>query len=77
MKQSPQLTLFGLFCSYYDIRRFNHSDRLFSLFKLEMLASNEDIALMYKFCDRASPELSDRWRDRIDRISGKRFDFPT
>ncbi|MEH1931969.1 2OG-Fe(II) oxygenase family protein [Nostoc sp.] len=38
----------------------------------DMLASNEDIALMYKFCDacggrshRASPELSDRWRDRI------------
>ena len=31
----------------------------------EMLASNEDIALMYKFCNRASPELSDRWRDRI------------
>lgn len=31
----------------------------------EMLASNEDIALIYKFCDRASPELSVRWRDRI------------
>ncbi|MHC5762495.1 2OG-Fe(II) oxygenase family protein [Nostoc sp.] len=33
----------------------------------DMLASNEDIALMYKFSDRASPELSDRWRDRIAR----------
>lgn len=31
----------------------------------EMLASNEDIALMSKFCDRASPELAVRWRDRI------------
>ncbi|MEH2181889.1 2OG-Fe(II) oxygenase family protein [Nostoc sp.] len=31
----------------------------------EMLASNEDIALMYKFCERASPELSAHWRDRI------------
>lgn len=31
----------------------------------EMLASNEDIALIYKFCHSASPELSDRWRDRI------------
>ena len=37
-----------------------------------MLASNEDIALVYKFCDacggrshRASPELSARWCDRI------------
>ncbi|MEH2435266.1 MAG: 2OG-Fe(II) oxygenase family protein [Nostoc sp.] len=32
---------------------------------LRQPASNEDIALMYKFSDRASPELSDRWRDRI------------
>jgi hypothetical protein len=31
----------------------------------DMVASNEDIALMYKFSERASPELSDRWRDRI------------
>ncbi len=30
-----------------------------------MLASKEHIALMYKFSDRASPELSVRWRDRI------------